>query len=98
MSKVKLLVQSVLQRNEALPDHFKDRRVTLRLSGLEYAALAFVASRMEGTPTGTAQDLLSEAIQEAIEALGYESFSDAFGDIVSYYDDIRAIVDEGVPA
>lgn len=95
MSKVKSLVQSIVEHNQSIPEHFKERRVTLRLSGLQYAALAFISSRLEGNPTGTAHDLLWEAIQEAIEALGYEDFSAAVGDIVEYFDDIRAS-DEGV--
>lgn len=88
MSKVREFVENEVKRESTdIGRRFRDRRVTVRLSGTEYGALKLLADRTGHTATGCAQGLLQNAIQDGLKVLGYETWADAQIDIVEALDE-----------
>ena len=84
MSNVRQFVEREANRETTdVGRMFRDRRVTVRLSGSEYGALCLIAQRLGSSPTGCGQALLEHAIEDALQALGYEDWAAAQLDVVS---------------
>jgi hypothetical protein len=85
MSRVKQFVADrieVIVREQSMPAKWKERRVTVRLTPLQYGALLLLIQRMSGSVTGCAEAILTEALRDALEAIGYASYDDARKDIL----------------
>lgn len=91
MSRVRTMIANRKQAAEKLPVRLEDRRMTLRLSGLTYGALLLIAGELEETPTGLAQDILTEALEDALQGIGYEDFSCAVSDIMELLEKNRKV-------
>lgn len=66
--------QNVLQDEANRSKEFK--RVTVRLTGHEYAMLVEVAAALKDTKTGCAEELLGAAVGEAWREVGYGTTED----------------------
>lgn len=83
MSRVQEFIENEVKRESTeIGRRFRDRRVTVRLSGMNYGALKLLADRTGYSPTGCAQGLLESAIEDGLKALGYENWAAAQIDVV----------------
>lgn len=70
------------------------KAVTVRITGLMYGGLRLVANRVGFTPTGCAEELLEEAIVDALQVLGYSSVQEAIPDMIAELGGIENVVDQ----
>jgi hypothetical protein len=70
------------------------RAVTVRLTGLLYGGLRLVSNRVGFTPTGCAEELLEQAIEDALQVVGYASLKEAIPDIIAELGGVENVVDQ----